>query len=147
MLVDVIFPGWSPFSDLALAEDVPKFFEAHDLALSFDFDTFVGGHLNRLGGRQDVALAQQYIEDLRANATAALSDPALFQIFGIAPQNSLGAFAIYLDQVACRCANLTLNPATTPSGNSWLGLLGAADINTVGHCWQVAESLRIDPSF
>ena len=146
MLVDVIFPGWSPFNDLALAEDVPKFLEAHDLVLSFDFETFVGGHLNRLGRRQDVEAARRYMDDLRLNAAAALSDPALFQIFGIVPGNSLGAFSIYLDQVACRCANLTLDPAATPSGENWLSLLGAADINTVGHCWQIAESLRIDPS-
>lgn len=147
MLVDVIFPGWSPFSDLALAEDVPMFVEAHDLALSFDFHTFVGGHLNRLGRRADVEQARRYIHDVRTNAIAALSDPSLFQIFGVVPSNPLGAFAVYLDQVACRCANLTLDPAMTPSGESWLGQLGAADINTVGHCWQMAESLRIDSAF
>ena len=147
MLVDVIFPGWSPFNDLALAEDAPAFLEAHDRVLSFDFDTFVGGHLNRLGRREDVEAAKRYMDDIRANAIAALSDPALFQIFALVPRNALGAFNIYLDQVACRCANLTLDPARTPSGEDWLGLLGAADINTLSHCWQVAEGLRIDPAF
>lgn len=147
MLVDVIFPGWAPFNDLALAQDVPKFLEAHDLVLGFDFDIFLGGHLNRLGDRADVEAAKRYIEDVQANAITALRDPSLFQIFGVVTQNSLGAFSIYLDQVACRCANLTLDPATTPSGEDWLRLLGAADINTVGHCWEVAESMRVDPAF
>ena len=147
MLVDTVFPGWSPFNDLALAEDIPEYLRAYDEVLSFDFDTFVGGHLNRLGDRDDVLEGKQYMQDMQANAIAALSDPSLFQIFGIVPQNPLGAFNIYLDQVACRCANLTLDPNTTPSGVDWLASLGAADINTVTHCWKIAEALRIDPTF
>jgi len=30
MVVDIVFPGWVPFADLALAEDVPGFVTAHD---------------------------------------------------------------------------------------------------------------------
>jgi len=48
---------------------------------------------------------------------------------------------------ACRCANLTLNPETTPLGTNWRSRLGAADRNTVGHCWQMAEALRFEPDF
>jgi glyoxylase-like metal-dependent hydrolase (beta-lactamase superfamily II) len=147
MLVDVIFPGWSPFSDLAVATDVPLFVAAHDKALAFEFDAFIGGHLNHLGTRADVEESRRYIQDIKANAITALFDPSLFAIFSIVPANSLGAFAIYLDQVACECANLTLNAATTPSGTDWRGRFGAADINTVGHCWRMAEALRIDPAF
>jgi hypothetical protein len=42
---------------------------------------------------------------------------------------------------------LTLNGATTPSGTDWRGRFGAADRNTVGHCWRMVEALRIDPAF
>ena len=45
MLVDVVFPGWVPFRDLAIAEDVPGFIKAHGQALSYPFDTLVAGHL------------------------------------------------------------------------------------------------------
>jgi glyoxylase-like metal-dependent hydrolase (beta-lactamase superfamily II) len=156
MLVDVIFPGWSPFNDLALAKDVPRFVAAHEKILTFDFTTFVGGHLNRLGTRADVEESQRYTLDIKANAKAALSDPSLYAIFGIVPPdasvplglyNALGAFAIYLDQVACQCANRTLDAMLTPSGTHWRRRFGAADINTVGHCWNMAEALRIDSSF
>jgi hypothetical protein len=41
MLVDVIFPGWTPFKDLAMAQDVPEFIAAHDKVLEYDFDTFI----------------------------------------------------------------------------------------------------------
>ncbi len=147
MMVDVFFPGWAPFNDLALADDVPLYIQAHKIALKFDFETLVGGHVNRLGSRSDIETALTYLEDVRANATSALFDPSLFAIFGIIPQHALGAFNVYLDQVACSCANLTLDNAATPSGLDWRQQIGAADINTVGHCWQMAKALRSDPSF
>ena len=59
MLVDVIFPGWIPFPYLAVANDVTGFIKAHDIALNrYDFDTFVGGHLTRLGTRDDVKVQE-----------------------------------------------------------------------------------------
>jgi len=147
MMVDVFFPGWAPFNDLALAEDIPLYIKAHKIALNFDFQTLIGGHVNRLGTRSDLETAMSYLEDIRANATSALFDPKLFAIFGIVPQHALGAFNIYLDQVACSCANLTLDDTQTPSGIDWRQEIGAADINTVGHCWSMAKALRVDPSF
>ncbi len=147
MLVDVIFPGWSPFTNLAIVEDVPEYIEAYDEVLEYEFDVFVGGHFNRLGNRDDIIEAQKYILDIKANALAALQNPALFQIFGVAPQNGLGAFSIYLDQMACDCANRTLDPDMTPSGKDWLSLIGNADINTLTHCWEMGEAMRIDPTF
>ena len=147
MLVDVIFPGWSPFTNLAIAEEVPEYIEAYDEVLAYEFDVFIGGHFNRLGNRDDVVEAKEYIMDIKANALAALQNPALFQIFGLAPQNGLGAFSIYLDQMACDCANRTLDPNITPSGSDWVNRLGTADINTLTHCWEMGEAMRIDPTF
>lgn len=147
MLVDVIFPGWAPFNNLALAEDVPAYIQAYDRTLDFDFDVFIGGHLNRLGTRADVAESRLYIQDIKANALATFSDPSLFAIFGIVPDNPLGAFNIYLDQAACKCANLTLSKETTPSGTDWRNRFAVADINTITHCWTMIEAMRIEPTF
>jgi glyoxylase-like metal-dependent hydrolase (beta-lactamase superfamily II) len=80
MLVDVIFPGWVPFKDLALAEDVPGYIRAHDEALSFDFDTFIGGHLTGLGTREDVRIQREYIREVRDNAARALQTVDFFAI-------------------------------------------------------------------
>jgi len=49
MFIDIIFPGWSPFKDLAVTSDVTGFVDAHDDVLSYDFDTLVSGHVGRLG--------------------------------------------------------------------------------------------------
>ncbi len=137
MLVDVIFPAWSPFPDLALAEDIPGYFAAHDQALAYDFDTFVGGHLTRLGTRADVEEARAYMQDIRRNALAALQQ---VDFFAIAAEtgftNQWLLFTTYLDTVAQTCADMTIA--------DWSGRLAAVDVVTYGHCWQVMESLRID---
>ena len=72
MLVDVIFPGWVPFPYLAVAEDTAGFIKAHDIALNnYDFDTLVGGHLTRLGTRNDVIVQKEFVSDLEKAAAQA----------------------------------------------------------------------------
>jgi len=137
MLVDVIFPGWVPFKDLALAEDIPGFIQAHDDALSYDFDIFLGGHLTRLGTRHDVEIQREYIQDIRVNAARALQIvdfSAVAQRVGV--QNPYRIFDAYLNQVAQVCTDATLP--------KWMDRLGGADVFTFGHCLAMAESLRID---
>ena len=71
MLVDVIFPGWAPFPYLAVAKDVAGFIKAHDIVLKYDFDTLVGGHLTRLGTRNDVIVQKEFVSDLEKAAAKA----------------------------------------------------------------------------
>ncbi len=73
MLVDVIFPGWVPFSNLALSAYVPGYIQAHEQALAYDFDHLVGGHVTRPGTPEDVRVQLEYMTDLRVTAEAALS--------------------------------------------------------------------------
>ena len=141
MLVDIIFPGWVPFPDLALAEDVFGFIKAHDIALSYDFDTFVGGHLTRVGTREDVQVQREFIRDLvaasnRANQNVTFSE-VMEKVGG--PTNNLWAiFKTYLDTVAEQCTNEMLP--------KWQQRLGGAQEFMFSHCWTMAESLRIDPT-
>ena len=60
MLVDIVFPGWVPFKELAIAEDVPGFISAHDQALDYPFDTLVAGHVSRLGTPNDVLIQKEF---------------------------------------------------------------------------------------
>ena len=73
MLVDVVFPGWVPFAYLAESQNIPGWLEAPAQALSYPFHTFVGGHLTRLGTRDDVIIQQEYIAELKAAAANAIS--------------------------------------------------------------------------
>jgi glyoxylase-like metal-dependent hydrolase (beta-lactamase superfamily II) len=75
MLVDIVFPGWVPFVYLAIAEDVAGFIKAHDIALNnYDFNTFVGGHLTRIGTRDDVLTQKEFVADLEKAAAKANSE-------------------------------------------------------------------------
>jgi glyoxylase-like metal-dependent hydrolase (beta-lactamase superfamily II) len=137
MVVDIVFPGWVPFADLGLAEDVPGFIAAHDTILGYDFETFIGGHLTRLGTREDVETAQAYVLDVLEHAGDALATVdfmAIGQTVGF--DNPWGLFDTYLDAVAAACAEATI-PA-------WQDRLGGVDVFTDGHCWAMMESLRID---
>lgn len=137
MVVDVIFPGWVPFKDLAMAEDVPMFIDAHDKILEYDFDIFIGGHLTRLGTPEDVQIQKEYFEDIQKNAMIANTEVNFMEIgqevgFG----NLWLVFQVYADKITQQCTD-----ATVPE---WIDRLGGADLFTYDHCWKISESQRID---
>jgi glyoxylase-like metal-dependent hydrolase (beta-lactamase superfamily II) len=69
MLVDIIFPGWVPFPYLAVSKDIAGYIKAHNIVLNnYDFDTFVGGHLTRIGTISDVMVQKEFISDLEKAA-------------------------------------------------------------------------------
>lgn len=137
MLVDVIFPGWVPFSNLALSANVPGFIKAHEQALNYDFDTLVGGHVTRPGTPDDVRVQLEYMMDLRATAEAALSAVDLEST--LAPVDAANVWAVfraYLDAVAAQTADEVVP--------RWKDRLGGADVFTLPNAWAMAESLRLD---
>jgi hypothetical protein len=107
MLVDVVFPGWVPFAYLGLAEDVFGYVQAHDIALNYNFDTFVGGHLTRLGTREDAQIQREFIIDLINTSNRANQNVTYGQIMQKVGQtnNLWKIFDTYLDTVSEQCAN------------------------------------------
>ncbi len=137
MLVDVIFPGWVPFSNLALSVNVPGFIKAHEQALDYDFDSLVSGHVTRPGTPQDVRIQLEYMTDLRTTAEAALSSVDLEATLApVPPENVWAVFRAYLDAVAATTADEIVP--------RWRDRLGGADVFTLGNAWEMAESLRLD---
>ncbi|WP_236654285.1 MBL fold metallo-hydrolase [Streptacidiphilus anmyonensis] len=138
MVVDVVYPGWVPFTRLAVSQDVPGWIRAHDVALGYRWNTLVGGHLGRLGTRADAELQRQYVGDLRDSAKSALEgvDPTPFFAKYGPTGNSWAVFRTYLEAVAERAAG----PVTA----KYLGRLAAADVFTVDNAAAMLESLRID---
>ncbi|KJZ69152.1 hypothetical protein HIM_11453 [Hirsutella minnesotensis 3608] len=134
MLVDVIEPGWVPFSLLDDAVSLPGLFKAHDQVLKYDFDHFIGGHVTRSGTRADVTLAREYLNDLKANCARAFSlskqpsnstNPISAQeilpaVAAANPGNVFATFKVILDSVACHCNNATKS--------KWQGKLAGADV-------------------
>jgi len=138
MLVDVLYPGWVPFKNLAVSQDIPDWIKAQSIAMDYPWQTFVGGHLGRLGVRADGALQIQYMDDLDASTRSAIDsvDPTpFFDKYG-AQGNSSAIFKTFLDAVA--------DTAAAPVAAKYAGVLAAADVFTKDNAWALLESLRID---
>jgi glyoxylase-like metal-dependent hydrolase (beta-lactamase superfamily II) len=135
MLVDVVFPGWVPFAYLAESQNIPGWLEAPAQALTYPFDTYVGGHLTRLGTRNDVTIQQDYVAELKAqaaNAIATFNPATVYQT--VDPTNPWAVFRAYLDGVAAQAAS-----AVVPN---WIDRLGGADVYTLANAYQMVGFSR-----
>ena len=138
MLIDIVNPGWAPVYLSNLTENIPGYLQASATALSYPWKHYIGGHLGRLGTRDDVRLHQQYMADITANVRTALGrvDPtAYFQRYG---ENSWAAVKGYLDAVT--------DTAAKPVIAKYTGVLAAADIEifTRTTTFAIMQSIRLD---
>jgi glyoxylase-like metal-dependent hydrolase (beta-lactamase superfamily II) len=136
MLVDIVNPGWAPVYLSNLTEDIPGYIEAPATALSYPWKHFIGGHLGRLGTRDDVTLHREYMADIADNARRAIDtvDPTpYFQKYGV---NVWAAVRGLLDA--------TTAAAAAPVIEKYTGVLAAADVFTASTTFWVMESIRLD---
>jgi glyoxylase-like metal-dependent hydrolase (beta-lactamase superfamily II) len=149
ILIDIVFPGWTPFANLGETTSLPGFINAHSQILEYDFDHYIGGHLGRSGNRTDVLIQQEYVLDLKVNCEAAINLSATNDpVYGVAavlgaasaknPGNTWAVFKTYLDTITGLCANTT--------NEKWLGQLAAADVFQFENAGSMVEGLRIDYS-
>ncbi|MEV4074198.1 MBL fold metallo-hydrolase [Nonomuraea fuscirosea] len=138
MVVDVIFPGWVPFKNLAESQDVPAWIAAHDTVLATSWSTLIGGHLGRLGTRSDVTLQRDYMRDLSASTRATigkLDTTPFFTEYG-PTGNAWAVFRSYLDAAA--------EQAAAPVIAKYSRLLAGADVFTTSNAAALVNSARID---
>jgi glyoxylase-like metal-dependent hydrolase (beta-lactamase superfamily II) len=138
MLIDIVNAGWVPIYNLNLSEDVPGYLQAPATALSYPWTHFIGGHLGRLGTRDDISLHQQYIADIQAGAREALGtvDPTPYFVkYG---ENVWAGVRGYLDAVT--------DAAAKPVIAKYTGVLAAADVEvfTTTTTFMIMQSMRLD---
>lgn len=137
MVVDIIWPGWVPFTQLGYAEDVPGYIQAHDDILAYDFDLLIAGHLNRPGRRQDVETQKAYIGDLQANALAALQGVNFYDAANrVGYENTWLLVDTYFADLVKSC--------TEQTEAQWVGKLAGADIWTDDNCLAMIQRWRLD---
>jgi glyoxylase-like metal-dependent hydrolase (beta-lactamase superfamily II) len=136
MLVDIVTSGWVPIYNLNLSEDIPGFTAAPTTALSYPWQHFIGGHVGRLGTRDDVVLHQQYVQDIADSARTALASVDPTPYFVKYGENSWAAVKTYLDAVT--------DYAAAPVIAKYTGVLAAADVFTTSTTLVVLESIRLD---
>lgn len=125
--------------------------KAHQQILSYDFDHYVGGHLDYPGTRQDVLTQQEYVQDLFNMSKAAIlqsaqgahngSNPLSFAglidpINKVDPNNFYAEVAIYSDYLAGYIANKSLE--------KWGDILAGCDIYGFSNAQAMGEALRLD---
>jgi len=136
MLIDIVNAGWAPVYICNLTEDVQGYLGAPAKALAYPWKHFIGGHLGRLGTRDDVDLHQRYMADIDASVRKTLPtiDPTpYFQKYG---NNMWAAVKGYLDECT--------EAAAAPVIEKYTGVLAAADVFTASTTFWVMESIRLD---
>lgn len=138
MLVDVVYPGFSPWRRLGLATDVPGYFAlVQDINTTWDFETLIAGHFQP-GTKADVETQFEFMTDMHAAALEAIStipyadgnlDPAN-------ANNSWAATRDWMDRVVNHCVD-----AVTPK---WADRLGAFDVFIYDHCSTVEQAIRLE---
>jgi glyoxylase-like metal-dependent hydrolase (beta-lactamase superfamily II) len=139
MCVDLFYPGWVPFANIAMSKDIPGFIDHHDYALELDFEQLIPGHLTRLGSRRDVEIAREYILDVRDAAQNALercqTTPAQAAA-EVGTENVYVYFKLLYDKA--------VGQAATPLIEKWSGRLGGVETFGANHVFIMFQSLRLD---
>ncbi|KAJ7454321.1 beta-lactamase-like protein [Mycena galericulata] len=138
VLVDVIFPGWAPFSELGQSGFVAGWTDAQNVLLTLDFDVFVAGHFARLGTKEDVLQQIKYVQDLHDSCVSAIYGgfnvtAAIGPTVAANPGNVWAEFKAYLRGAAQTCADNTTS--------RWLGVLGAADVFGFENAYRMVAGL------
>jgi glyoxylase-like metal-dependent hydrolase (beta-lactamase superfamily II) len=136
MLIDIVNPGWAPVFQSNLTEDIPGYLEAPANALAYSWKHFIGGHLGRLGTREDIALHQEYMADIAESSRKALDSVDYTPYFAKYSDNPWAAFRGGLEE--------TVATAAAPVIEKYTGVLAAADVFTESVTFQVLQSIRLD---
>jgi glyoxylase-like metal-dependent hydrolase (beta-lactamase superfamily II) len=139
MLVDVIYPGWVPFANIAMSKHIPGFFDHHDHTLGFEFDTMITGHLTRLGTRQDVETQREYMQDIRDAAHHALE---LTEVKRDLSAQLVGKEHVYV--YFKTMYDSAAGEAAQPVIKKWAGRLGGVETFAANHTFIMYQSLRLD---
>jgi glyoxylase-like metal-dependent hydrolase (beta-lactamase superfamily II) len=138
MLIDIVNSGWVPIYNLNLSEEVPGYIAAPEQALAYPWKHYIGGHLGRLGTRDDVALHQQYIQDIQDNAEAALGSVDPTPYFVKYGENVWAGVRGWLNAVTAYAAE--------PVIAKYTGVLASADVKefTYTTTFAILQSMRLD---
>lgn len=117
MTVDIIFPGWSPFLNMAVTDDLGRYIEAHREVLKFDFDIFIAGHF-RIGARNDVIRNLRFTQDLVNAGAAALR-------------------AVTQEELLAAGIGKFFDPSSIAYSNPWFAFIGVTRRLQVDMCFRI----------
>lgn len=141
MVVDVLAPGYVPFKNLDLSNNVHNYLKVFDQILAYDFDVFIGGHLTATGTREDVTLTKAYVLDVYKTVKRIHTEKNanLMAVMGEAAQkvgwdNKYLLFKVFLDQIIAESA--------AEIESRWSDKLAAVDVWSVSHVSTMLNYVR-----
>lgn len=137
MLVDIVYPGWVPFKNLGIAQDVQGYMEAHDYALQYPFEKIISGHVNRLGTREDVEISKEFVHDLKKSAVAAFKEVSIAEsIKETGTEDKWKMYDTYFEKV--------VSTTEHKMRQKWQGKLGGFDTYIHDDSWRMCEAISVD---
>ncbi|MDX1478841.1 MAG: MBL fold metallo-hydrolase [Saprospiraceae bacterium] len=143
MVIDVLAPGYVPFKNLDLSNNVHAYLQVFDQILAYDFDVFVGGHLTSVGTRQDVLETKAYVEDLYRTVKRIHDErnQKLVPIMAEAAQevgwdNKYLLFKVFLDQI--------IEESALEIESRWSDRLAGVDVWSRSHASTMLNYIRWD---
>jgi len=142
MVTDFVFPQWGPYANLGMQSSLITYEKAFDIVLAYDFDHYVGGHVDRVGTRQDVLVGRDFFNDLvdvvkEGYATVDIG-PIIEANGGFTGTNTFTIYRAYSNAVDQYCIDKMLNEL------GWSEKLIDAAAFMETHCFLVYEYIGIN---
>ncbi len=141
MAVDCVTPGYAPFSGFDITTNFHEYLKVFDQLLTYDFDTFVGGHLTSIGTKQDVLVTKEFTMDVyntvkrihnNMNQAAVTSEAAKV----IGTDNEFLLFKVLLDKAS--------NDSVNELQLRWINRLAGVDVWLPSHVHTALLYVRWD---
>jgi glyoxylase-like metal-dependent hydrolase (beta-lactamase superfamily II) len=141
MIIDVLAPGYVPFKNLDLSNNVHNYLKVFDQILAYDFDVFIGGHLTGIGSRDDVLLSKAYVSDLYETVKRIHSSTNMLEVMGAAAEkigwdNKYLLFDTFLNKV--------IEDSYKEIESRWITQLAGVDVFTKSHVSTMLNYVRWD---
>ncbi|HTL10720.1 MAG TPA: MBL fold metallo-hydrolase [Chitinophagaceae bacterium] len=135
MLVDIVFPGWIPFEQVAYAVDIDGYQQVQQYILSLNADVLVGGHWSKLGTRQDIINNINYINDILKMLAEGFQQVDFAPIAQRVGKHNINLLMeTYFDAVAVYAASKVQA--------KWIGVLSGTDVWTYSHARRLLSFVR-----
>lgn len=141
MVVDVLAPGYVPFKNLDLSNNIHEYLKVFDKILSYDFDVFIGGHLTSIGNKEDVKISKEYVLDVYSTVKRIHQNTDMSKVMSEAASkigwnNKYLLFKVFLDKV--------IEESAKEIESRWSNKLAGVDVWADSHVATMLNYVRWD---
>lgn len=141
MVIDVLAPGYVPFKNLDLSNNIHNYLKVFDQILAYDFDVFIGGHLTGIGTMEDVLLSKAYVSDLYETVKRVHDSTNMLEVMAKAASkigwdNKYLLFDTFLNKI--------IDESYLEIESRWITKLAGVDVFTKSHVSTMLNYVRWD---